>query len=66
MKIEVLPDGRLVVIGNEEDVAKVMELIELLEAGEAATVPGLEPLMLKHVNSEALAHPVDLGLRNTQ
>ena len=35
--------------------AKVMELIELLEAGEAATVPGLEPLMLKHVNSEALA-----------
>ncbi len=55
VKIEVLPDGRLVVIGNEEDVAKVMELIELLEAGEAATVPGLEPLMLKHVNSEALA-----------
>ncbi|HCC99671.1 MAG TPA: hypothetical protein DER64_04015, partial [Planctomycetaceae bacterium] len=55
VKIEVLPDGRLVVIGNEEDVAKVMELIELLEAGEASTVPGLEPLILKHVNSEALA-----------
>ena len=55
VKIEVLPDGRLVVIGNEEDVEKVMTLIELLESYGAPTVPDLEIVMLKHVNSAALA-----------
>ena len=55
VKIEVLPDGRLVVIGNQEDVNKVMTLIELLESYGAPTVPDLEVVVLKHVNSAALA-----------
>ena len=55
VKIEVLPDGRLVVIGNQQDVEKVMTLIELLERYGAPTVPDLEIIMLEHVNSAALA-----------
>jgi type II secretory pathway component GspD/PulD (secretin) len=55
VKIEVLPDGRLVVIGNQEDVDKVMTLIDLLERYGAPTVPELELIALEHVNSEALA-----------
>jgi type II secretory pathway component GspD/PulD (secretin) len=55
VKIEVLPDGRLVVIGNQEDVDKVMTLIDLLERYGAPTVPELELITLEHVNSEALA-----------
>jgi len=55
VKIEVLPDGRLVVIGNQGDVDKVMTLIQLLEAYGAPTVPDLDIVFLKHVNSEALA-----------
>ncbi len=55
VKIEVLPDGRLVVIGNQEDVDKVMTLIDLLERYGAPSVPELELIALEHVNSEALA-----------
>lgn len=55
VKIEVLPDGRLVVIGNQQDVDKVMTLIDLLERYGAPSVPELELIPLEHVNSEALA-----------
>jgi general secretion pathway protein D len=47
--------NQLVVIGAQEDVERVMRLIAEIERTQAPTVPELRMLMLRHVDSEALA-----------
>lgn len=59
-QIQFVPElGVIIVKGSKRDVARVMEVIEQIEAQSAVTQPKVDVYQLKHVNSQAIADLLD-------
>lgn len=54
--VEAVPDlGVMILRGNQQDVEAVMEIIRQIEKLSAGSVPDVQLVMLKHVNSESMS-----------